>query len=281
MGKKKRNLNIFGQVFYHGLTRKYIIAFGTCFDDIIINRTDSVGTTTQTLKVPLTYAPKDKMIARVDADPKTNKEIAINLPYMSFELASISPDPSRKLNTLNMTVRKKTGSPNTMNYQYQSVPYNLNFNLYIYVKNAEDGTKILEQILPYFKPQWDMTLNILPEMNIKLDVPLNIGDPTSEDKYDGTFTERRAIIWTIPFMMKASYFGPVKNKKIIKFSKQEYKFGSETDASEVVGRIQVQPGLTADGNPTTDATESVDPNTIYADDDYGFVETNSGLILNE
>lgn len=273
---------MFGTTFYHGLTRKYVIAFGTCFNDIIIERTDSTGGVTQTLKVPLTYAPKDKMIARVNEDATTlNRETAINLPIMSFELASISYDSSRHLNTLNMTVRKKNDSPNSLNYQYQSVPWNLNFNLYIYVKNAEDGTKIVDQLLPYFKPQWDMTLHIIPEMNIKLDVPINIGDPTSEDKYDGAFTERRVIIWTIPFTMKAAYYGPIKQRKIIKFSKMDFKFGDSNNSSDVIGNINVQPGLTANGQPTTDKTLSVDPNVIEVDDDFGFVVESSGLILNE
>lgn len=221
------------------------------------------------------------MFARVEEDAKTNRDNAISLPIMSFEMSSLEPDPTRKLNTLNQTVRKKTNDPNSLNYQYQSVPWNINFNLYIFVKNAEDGTKILEQILPYFKPQWDMTLNLIPEMNIKLDVPVNIGTPTPEDRYDGAFTERRSIIWTIPFVMKAAYYGPIKARKIIKFSRQEYKFGNPEDASLPVGILAVQPGLTANGEPTTSANNSIDPNEIEVDDDFGFVVTSSGLVLNE
>lgn len=251
------------------------------FDDILITRTNSEGGATQIMKVPLTYGPKDKMMARVEQDPNTNASPAINLPIMSFELQSLNSDNSRHLNTLNQTVRKDPNDPNSLKYQYQSVPWNLNFNLYIYVKNAEDGTKIIEQILPYFKPQWDMTLNLIPEMNIKVDVPVVIGQPTSEDTYDGKFEQRRAIIWTIPFTLKGYYFGPIKKKKIIKFSKQQFYFGNPEDSSEMVGYINVEPGLTANGEPTTSAELSIDPNLIEVDDDFGFVVESSGLILNE
>lgn len=250
-------------------------------NDIYIQRTDAEGTVTQHLKVPLTYSPKDKMMARVEQNAKLDRETAITLPRMAFELVSMDMDESRKKNTLNQIVRKHPSQPNKMKMQYQSVPWNLSFNLYIFVKNAEDGTKILEQILPYFKPQWDMTLNILPEMGINLDTPVFIGNPTCEDKYDGAFTERRAIIWTVPFTLKGEYFGPVKEKPIIKFSVQEYYLGEPQDGNEMVATLNVQPGLTANGEPTSSANNSVDPNTIYATDDFGFVIESSGQILVE
>lgn len=271
---------MFGVSFYFSTTRKYIIAFGSLFDDIVIKRTNSTGETTQTIKVPLTYAPKDKMLARVTSDPNLDKEAAIILPYMSFELVSMSYDGARKKNTLNQTVRKDSTNPNKLRYQWQSVPYDLNFRLYIYVKNAEDGTKVLEQILPYFKPQWDMTLNLIPEMNIKLDTPVELKSVTSEDKYDGSFIERRAIIWTLDFTLRGEFFGPIKSKPIVKFAKTDYYFGPE-DQSELIGFLNTQPGLTANGEPTTSANNSIDVNLIEIDDDFGFVEISSGAVLNE
>ena len=265
--------------FYFSTTRKYVIAFGTLFNDIIIKRTDSEGIPTQTIKVPLTYAPKDKMIARIEADPDLFREPATILPRMSFELTGLSYDSSRHKNTLNVLVKKDV-DPNKLRMQYQSVPYNLNFNLYIYVKNAEDGTKIIEQILPYFKPQWDVSLYILPEMNHSIDVPIELKSVSPEDKYDGDFKERRVLTWTLSFTARGQYFGPIKKKPIIKFPRMDFYFGPD-DPSELVGRYTVEPGLTVDGNPTSDPLESVDANLIDVDDDFGFIETSSGMILNE
>ena len=270
---------MFGSSFYFSITRKYVIAFGTLFNDIVIQRLDSTGTATQTMKIPLTYAPKDKMLARIIADPTLTKETALSLPRMSFELSNLAYDGSRKKNTLNLTVRKDLTNPNKLKYQYQSVPYDLNFRLYIYVKNAEDGTKILEQILPYFKPQWDMTLNIIPEFNIKIDTPVELRSVSSEDKYDGQFTERRSIIWTLDFVVRGEYFGPIKSKPIIKFPRAEFYI--EPNDQDMVGYYKVSPGLTANGTPTSSAIDSVDPNIIEVDDDFGFVEESSGLVLNE
>lgn len=271
---------MFGQLYYHSLIRKYVIGFGTLFDDIYIDRTDSQGTTTQRIKVTLTYGPKDKMLYRVLNDPEFIKQASIILPMMSFELKSINYDSTRHKNTLNQTVRLNT-DPNKMSYVYQSVPYDLNFELYIYTLNAEDGTKIVEKILPNFKPNWDMTLSLIPELNYKLDTPVIIGQPSSEDKYDGTFTNRRSIVWTIPFTLKGEMIGPVKAKKIIKFAKEEFYFDPSLDPQSKVGYVNVQPGLTANGTPTTNANNSVDPNTIYANNDFGFVVESSGIILNE
>lgn len=269
---------MFGTTFYYSTTRKYVIAFGNAFNDIIIQRINSTGQPTQILKIPLTYAPKDKMLARVEGDKNLDKQIAITLPYLSFELLNIQYDGNRKKNTLNQIVRKSQ-NPNKVRYTYQSVPYNLNFNLYIYVKNAEDGTKILEQILPYFKPQWDMTLNLIPELNIKLDTPLILNSVSSEDKYDGSFTERRAIIWTLNFTLEGEYFGPIKEKPIIKFAKQQFYMGE--NSTEIIGYINTEPGLTANGQPTSIKSQSIDPNLIEIDNDFGFVDESSGLILNE
>jgi len=262
---------MFGHTYYYGLTRKYIIAFGTLMNDIYIERTDSQGSITQKLKVPLTYAPKDKMMARVEEDAKNlNRPTALVLPYMSFELTSLQAAPQRKKNTLNQFVRLDEDA-NKNKMMYQSVPYDLSFNLYIYVKNAEDGTKILEQILPYFKPQWDMTLLLIPEMDIRLDVPIIIGSPSSEDKYDGAFTQRRSIIWTVPFTLQGEYFGIIKKKPIIKFSKQKYYIGNETESSDLITQINLKPGLTPEGLPTNNENETIDPNEIYATDDFGFI----------
>lgn len=270
-----RITKIFGQQNYDALTRKYLIAFGNLFNDIYIARTDDQGNVTQYIKVPLTYAGKDKMLAIVKGNPEEDKSSQINLPILSFEFMGWETDWTRKLNTLNRFVREST-NPDKAKYIYQSIPMYLQFNLYAWVKNREDGMKIVEGIFPNFKPNWDMTLNILPDMGIYLDTPVIMGTPTWEDKYDGSLTTDSTITITIPYTMKVQYFGVRKEKPIIKFSQQEFNFG-EPGNSDVVGELTITPGVTANGEPTTIANQSVNVHTISMSDDFGFAVTETNL----
>ena len=155
--------------FSHGIIRKHVIVFGSMFNDITIERKNA-GTRVQTLAVPIAYGPKQKFLVRLEADPNLDREIAISLPRLGFELAGITYDPSRKLNSTqknSYVFSDKT----LLRTQYTPVPYNIDFILSIMVKNADDGTQILEQILPYFKPEWNISVNLIPEMKIAMDVP--------------------------------------------------------------------------------------------------------------
>lgn len=159
----------------------------------------------QTSKVPLNYGPREKFLARLEGNPDLNRPIAIQLPRMSFEMTGMYYDPSRKMPNMNkITVDDGTGKK----YQYAPVPYNIDFTLWIMVKNVMDGTYIVEQILPYFNPMWQATLNLNPDLNAKYDVPITLDNITHEDAYEGSFQERRAIIWTLNFTMKGWFFGP-------------------------------------------------------------------------
>ncbi len=237
------------------------------------------------MRVPLTYAPKNKMLARVKQDPNLDREVAITLPRMSFELMSMEYDGSRKRNTIHRTVRKDDDNVNKFKYAYEGVPYNLQFNLYIYVKNAEDGTKILEQILPFFTPEWNATLHILPELNISLDVPIVLNSVSSEDVYEGDMIARQALTWTLSFTMKGMFYGPVKKAPIIKFANTRFFFGGPNtesitaNASDIVSLVQVSPGLDANGDATTNAEISISPLLIDVDDDWGYVIEQSGLVI--
>lgn len=267
---------MFRQTFYFGTIRKYVTLFGTLFDDILIERTNSTGHLTSLIKVPITYAPKDKMLARTLADPDIDRQTAVpTLPVMSFEMTGITYDGSRKLNTIRRTVVSDT-DPNKMKYQYAPVAYNIGFRLHIYVKNAEDGTKIIEQILPYFTPDWTTTVQLIPEMEITLEIPVVLDRISQEDSYDGSFKERRAITWTLDFTLKGYMYGPIKKGSIIKFANTVYYAPSGTLESGV-GTTEptmygtVQPGLTANGQPTANASQSIDPNLITATSDFGYV----------
>ena len=244
--------------FYFATTRKLIVLFGTLFNNINIDR--------------------------VKQEPGLDKEAAITLPRMSFEHTSYTYDSDRKLNTIGKTVRRDPTDVNKFRYQYNPVPYNLTFNLYIYVKNSEDGTKIIEQILPYFTPEWSATLFLIPEMNVRDDIVLTLDNVQCQDLYEGNFVDRRALIWTLSFTMKAWYYGPIKKKPIIKFVDTEFKFGNGPDdpsVSETVDNILVTPGLDEQGNPTTDPNKSIDPLLIDVIDDWDFVVQQSGIVIVE
>lgn len=209
---------MFGNTFGHGTLRKYIIYFGTLFNNIYINRYDSGGSLIQNMKVPLNYGPREKFLARLDGNPDLNRPIAIQLPRMTFEVTNITYDSNRKLPLTNKISAPNPNDPTGVLYQYMPVPYNLDITLSIMVKNAEDGTYIIEQILPYFNPMWAATLNLVPELGIKHDIPITLDNVVCEDTYEGDFLTRRAIIWTLNFTLKGYFFGPTisANTGIIK-----------------------------------------------------------------
>ena len=189
-----------GQYFYNESLRKCIIAFGSLFNDIYITRKDAAGADVQTLKVPLAYGPKQKFIIRLEQDPNLDQKVAITLPRIGFEIAGLDYDPSRKLNR----IIKKKQVANTedvklkqMSVQYNPVAYNLNFELFVMAKNSDDGIQIIEQIIPFFQPEYTVTIKEVPEMDTIRDVPIVLNSINYEDTYTGSFTERRAIIYTI------------------------------------------------------------------------------------
>lgn len=205
--------------FYHGLLRKYVIYFGNLFNDITIQRTDENDDIVQDFTVPIAYGPKQKFIARLEQDPIPNKrEVAIILPRLSFEITGFQYDPTRKLPTLNRIIKQDTAYNNRLASVYAPVPYNITFQLSIYAKNAEDGMKILEQIIPYFTPEWTSSINILPDLGLTLDIPVVLSGTTMSDQYQGSLSDmaRRYIIHTLTFTMKGYFFGPVGSTGVIK-----------------------------------------------------------------
>lgn len=270
---------MFGTPFYFSLIRKYVILMGTLVNNIRITRTDKQGNVTALIKVPVTYAPKDKMLARVMQDPNIDRPTAIApLPMISFEMGRMSYDGTRKLPTVNKIAVKNSTEINKLKYQYNPVPYNIEFKVYVYAKNAEDGTKIIEQILPYFTPDWTTTVKLIPEMEVTMDIPIILNDISYSDNYDGAFQKRRAIIWTLDFVLKGYIYGPVKSNGIIKFA--ETNFYLEETAVE---RITSQPGLNANSDPVTyygapnNNIATIPYNDIEVSDDFGFVT----MIYNE
>jgi len=273
---------MFNQTFYHKTLRKNVILFGKLFNDIYINRVNNSGVTIDTLKVPISYGPKEKTLARVNQDPDLNKPFQTVLPRMAFEMTGMSYDNQRKLPTIRRHQAKEVivaGKKDTLKYIYNPVPYNISFSLYIMVRNAEDGTRIVEQILPYFAPEWTATVNLIDEMDIALDIPTIINNVGITDTYEGSVQESRTIIWTLNFTMKTYLFGPIKRQSIIKIANVNFfdaTTGFDADLNAIVN-INTKPGMLANGSPTTNAQASVTPYDIDPEDNYDFIITKTDL----
>jgi hypothetical protein len=196
--------------FYHGLTRKVIVAFGSLFSNIKIERADNEGTIQQTVVVPLAYAPKEKWLVRVEQDPTLERHTYTTLPRMSFEITGMSYDASRKTNRMQqITCYDTSGATPTMKTQYSPVPYNIDINLYVLTKTQEDALQIVEQILPFFTPEFTLGIRAIPNMSVDLNIPIVLNSVEIEDDYEGDFTTRRFVVYTIKFTLKANFFGPV------------------------------------------------------------------------
>ena len=223
---------MFGTYFYHQTSRKMVVAFGSLFNNIEVRRTDSADAVVEVIKIPLSYGPKDKMLVRISQDPSLNPKVALTVPRMGFELTSMTYDGVRKLNTMGRNVKKGTTG---LKKQFNPVPYNWDFSLYVFVKNAEDGTQILEQILPFFTPDFTVTMTLISGMTVKMDVPLVLNSVTSEDSYEGDFATRRSIIWTLSFLMKGFLYPSVTdNAKVITSSVVDTHLMSAATAADPI-----------------------------------------------
>mgnify|MGYP005992229825 FL=1 len=249
---------MFGDYFYHESLRKIVVAFGTIFNNINIQRKDSSGNVVQSIKVPLAYSPKEKFIARLDQQPDLveDRRVAVTLPRMGFEISGISYDPSRKLNRLGTIKKVRTGSNSIMNKQYNPVPYNIDLNLYSFTASAEGGLQIIEQILPFFQPDYTVTIRTVPSLNLVRDVPIILNNVNYEDTYSGDFTTRRAVVYTLGFTAKTYLYGPISQQRVIRESQADM-YTDTVDDPKREQRIVVTP----------------DPSSADADDDFGFTTT--------
>jgi hypothetical protein len=265
---------MFNQQYYHGTIRKYIIAFGNLFNDIVIARLNTAGERIQAIEVPIAYGPKEKWLVRLKQDPNLEQNVGITLPRMGFEIISMSYAPQRKLASTLQNAHLKTSDLNRLNTQYVPVPYDLNIMLSIFVKNADDGAQILEQILPYFRPEFTTNIRLIPEMDVVVDTPVVLQDVSIEDTYEGDFDTRRALVYNLTFNMKAYIYGPVFNQGIIKRSITNMFNDLPENAGNKVEKITVTPAQYANGAPLTspsaNASLSVATSAISANSDYGF-----------
>lgn len=201
--------------FYHGIVRKSIVAFGSLFSNIQIDRKDNGsvdGDTLQRIKVPIAYAPKEKWVVRIDSDPSLTNHVYTVLPVMSFEITGMSYDTTRKMNRMNkITCYDGNGMKST----HVPVPYNIDITMYVIAKTQEDVLQIIEQIFPYFTPDYNLKIKVVPETNTFIDVPVVLNSVAVQDDYDGDFQTRRFVTYTLNFTMKANLFGPVDSGGVI------------------------------------------------------------------
>lgn len=256
--------------FYNATTRKYIALFGTLFNKIVITRDDLADVETQKLVVPIAYGPWQKFLSKITQDPEFAQKAAITLPRMSFEISNISYDGTRKVGSLHKLSKPLKGETNAgKSFVWSGSPYNIDFSLYIMTKYSEDAVKIVEQILPFFKPEWTTTVKLIDDLD-PIDIPLVLNGVTNEELYEGSYEERRSVLWTLNFTMKCWYFGPEKNKKVIKFIDIHMYDTLESNADPQEA-IRVYPGLTANGQPTTSANNTIPYTDIEFDDDWGVI----------
>ena len=247
---------MFGKHFYHESLRKVVVAFGTIFNNITIHRTDSNNNVVQSIKVPLAYSPKEKFLTLLEQQADLdNRSVAVTLPRMGFEISGISYDSSRKLQKIGKFRSARSDRGDVMDYQYNPVPYNISLNLYSFTATAESGLQIIEQILPYFQPDYTVTINTIPSMGIKRDVPIILNSVNYEDTYDGSYTQRRAVNYTLSFTAKTYLYGPIYSQRVIKETQADLY--SDTPVSSREERVVVVP------NPTS----------ADANDDFGFTTT--------
>lgn len=196
-------------IFYNRALRKYVIGFGNLFNDITLVRYNPDYSEAQRMIVPIVYAPKEDYVTRLETDPNLDKKTQITLPRMSFELLGFNYDASRKQNT---NTRQFAQTSQGLVAQYNPVPYNFDFNLYLYVRNIEDGTQVIEHILSYFTPDYTMKLNMIPEMGIVKEIPVILNSTAQDIDYEGNYErDTRVIIWTLAFTVKGYIFGKISN----------------------------------------------------------------------
>ena len=250
---------MFGNYFYNESMRRMTIGFGQIFNNIQIKRKNDAGKVIQTIRVPLAYGPKEKFLVRLDQQSSlNNREFAITLPRMGFEISSIAYDPTRKLTRIQKFKQVKSGKEGkVLDFNYTPVPYNISYNLYSFTARAEAGLQIIEQILPFFQPDFTVTINAIPSLNIKRDIPIILNSVNYEDSYSGDFTTRRAVIYTLNFTAKTYLFGPSTSQKVIKTVQTDQYSYTDTVNKARESRIIVVP----------------DPTTADADDDFGFTTT--------
>ena len=262
-----------GTYYYHEIMRKTIVAFGTLFNQIYIRHDDRSGNTYSDLKVPLAYGPSQKFLARLEQQEDLNKPVQITLPRMSFEMNNIQYDSTRKVG-ITQTFKAVDKNTSAVKKVFMPVPYNVGFELNILTKLNDDALQIVEQILPYFQPSFNVTIDLIDSIGEKRDVPVVLDSISFQDDYEGDFSTRRALIYTLRFTAKTYLFGPVSDSSegLIKKVQVDYYADTNTQTAKREMRYTATPKALTDQNDDG-VVNAADDALLGPDDDFGFNET--------
>jgi hypothetical protein len=261
------------EYFYHEILRKTVVSFGTLFNNITIKHKNNSEDVVSEIKVPLAYGPTQKFLARLEQSPDLNKPVQMTLPRMSFEFIGLNYDPQRKVTSTQTFITSITSNKTQEKKAYMPVPYNMEFELSIMTKLNDDMLQIIEQILPYFQPSYNLSVNLVEEIGEKRDIPIVLGSVTMNDDYEGDFSTRRALIYTLRFTAKIYLFGPVSSASqdiIRKVSVGYISSSSSGSDSKSGGRdliYSVEPVATKNytGTSITTLSSDIDTDDLYID----------------
>ena len=262
-----------GTYFYHEILRKTVIAFGTLFNDVHIRHNDSTGKSISDMKVALAYGPMQKFLARIEQQADLNRATAITLPRMSFEMTNIAYDATRKA-SITQTFKASDGT--NLRKVFMPVPYNIGFELNILVKLNDDGLQIIEQILPFFQPSFNLTVDLISVIGEKRDISVVLDNISFQDDYEGDFATRRALIYTLSFTAKTFFFNHIAQtpEGLIKKVQLDYYSDTNTRTAKREQRYTVLPKAKQDYNEDN-VIDTADDLLIEPGDDFGFTESST------
>jgi len=269
------------EYFYHEILRKTIISFGTLFNGIEIQQKNSNGSIASTTKVPLAYGPTQKFLARLEQQEDLNKATAMTLPRMSFEFTGLTYDPSRKVTTTQQFTLKDSKDGSIVKKAYMPVPYNMAFELSIMAKLNDDALQITEQILPYFQPAYNLTVNLTEEVTENKDIPIILESITMQDDYEGDFSTRRVLLYTLRFTAKTYLFGPVSKatSDIVKSVRVSLPLGNSNNATRDVSYTAKPRAIKSyTGTVTTNLSADLTKDSIVAEVVDGSTITNKSYL---
>jgi len=209
---------MFGTTFYHGTTRKLIVAFGSVFNNIHVQRMEADGTLIKDIQVPLAYESRKKYLARLIQDSKKNRQV----PRMGFIMTAMEADYSRSVNQMNEYKFNQAANPNKATIMYTPIPYNYTFSLDVYVDYMDDGLQIIEQILPYFQPDFNVVIEEIPALELKRDIPIELTGLNLSDEFEGDFSEQRIVNWSLDFIVKGWLYPPIREQEIVESVEVSY-----------------------------------------------------------
>jgi len=246
---------MFGDHFYHATMRKSVAVFGTLFNNLKVIRKAADGSVLNQIRVPLAYGPKQKFLARLDQETGFDAPMAIKLPRMAFEITGLSIDSTQKLAKRNQVVELHASDVTKKKTIKHFTSYDIGMSLYIMAKNQDDGLQVVEQILPYFTPEYSVTIKPIDGWDHKQDVAIILNDLSIDDQYEGEFTERRVLIYQLDFTMKMKFYGPTSNQGIIR--EINIDFNEDTGGANILENMDI----------------TIDPSTADEDDDYTVITT--------